>query len=50
MILSCGTCRMCMIDPNRMFCQGYDFKPAFYGAIPTTVAESVKSNETVGVS
>ena len=40
-ILSCGTCRMCMIDPNRMFCQGYPFKPAFYGAIPTTVEPSL---------
>jgi len=41
MILACGTCRMCVRDPNRMFCEGYPFKPAFYGAIPTTVEPSL---------
>jgi threonine dehydrogenase-like Zn-dependent dehydrogenase len=41
MILACGTCWMCIRDPNRMFCEGYPFKPAFYGAIPTTVEPSL---------
>jgi threonine dehydrogenase-like Zn-dependent dehydrogenase len=41
MILSCGTCRMCMIDSNRMFCRGFPFKPAFYGAIPTSMEPSL---------
>jgi threonine dehydrogenase-like Zn-dependent dehydrogenase len=40
-ILSCGTCRMCMIDQNRMFCRGYGFQPAFYGTIPTTAEPSL---------
>lgn len=41
MILRCGSCRMCIRDPNPMFCEGYPFTPAFYGTIPTTVEPSL---------